>query len=76
VLDVVGHFGAASYETQKLEGQWRQGGILFRDNLVRLVVDAADTEQSRDWMKEFKRRWQVRLQQLELWMVSYPIEVE
>ncbi|MGA3211366.1 MAG: hypothetical protein ABSD20_08655 [Terriglobales bacterium] len=76
MLDVVGHFGAASYETQKLEGQWRQGGILFRDNLVRLVVDAADTEQSRDWMKEFKRRWQVRLQQLELWMVSYPIEVE
>lgn len=76
VLEMVEHFGAASYETQKLEGHWRQGGVVYRDNLVRLVVDVPDTAQSREWMKEFKGRWKTRLQQLELWMVSHKIEVE
>ncbi len=66
VLEMVDHFGAASYETQKLEGHWRQGGVVYRDNLVRLVVDVPDTAHGREWMKEFKGRWKTRLQQLEL----------
>ncbi len=76
VLEVVAHFGAASYETQKLEGHWRHGGVLYRDNLVRLVADVPDTAENRQWMKEFKGRWQTRLEKLELWMVSHPIDVE
>jgi hypothetical protein len=76
VLEIVGHFGAASYETQKLEGHWRQGGVLYRDNLVRVVVDVPDSASSRDWMKDFKTRWKTRLEQQELWMVSHKIEVE
>ena len=76
VLEVVAHFGAASYETQKLEGHWRHGGVLYRDNLVRLVADVPDTAQGRQWMKEFKGHWKTRLEQLDLWMVSHPIEVE
>ena len=76
VLEMVDHFGAASYETQKLEGHWRHGGVIYRDNLVRLVVDVPDTSQNREWMKDFKVRWKTRLEQLELWMVSYLIEVE
>jgi hypothetical protein len=76
VLEIVDHFGAASYETQKVEGHWRHGGVLYRDNLVRVVVDVPDLAKHREWMKEFKSRWKARLEQLELWMVSYGIEVE
>jgi hypothetical protein len=76
VLEIVDQFGAASYETQKLEGHWRHGGVLYRDNLVRIVVDVADSAKNRQWMKLFKGRWKIRLEQLELWMVSYRIEVE
>jgi len=76
VLEVVDHFGAASYETQKVEGHWRQGGVLYRDNLVRIVVDVPDTTKHRQWMRQFKERWKARLEQLELWVVSYRIEVE
>jgi hypothetical protein len=75
-LEIASQFGAASYETQKLEGHWRHGGVLYRDNLVRVVVDVRDSAKSRQWMKLFKGRWKVRLEQLELWMVSYRIEVE
>jgi hypothetical protein len=76
VLEIVEHFGADSYETQKLEGHWRQGGVLYRDNLVRVVVDVPESAKSRQWMKRLKARWKTRLEQVELWMVSYRIEVE
>ncbi len=76
VLEIVDRFGAVSYETQKVEGHWQQGGILYRDNLVKLVVDVPDGTDNRDWMRLFKDRWKARLEQLELWMVSYRIEVE
>jgi hypothetical protein len=76
VLEIVDHFGAASYETQKVEGHWRHSGILYRDDLVRIVVDVADSPRNRQWMRQFKNRWKVRLEQLELWMVSCRIDIE
>jgi hypothetical protein len=76
VLEIVDHFGAASYETQKVEGHWRHGSVVYRDVLVRIVVDLPDTDESRRWMAEFKGRWKYRLEQIELWMVSYAIDVE
>lgn len=76
MLEVVDHFGAASYETQKVERHWRHGGVLYRDNLVRVVVDVPDTAKHHQWMRQFKARWKTRLDQLELWVVSYRIEVE
>ena len=76
VLEIVDRFGAASYETQRVEGHWRHSGILYRDDLVRVVVEVPDSPRNRQWMNQCKDRWKVRLEQLELWMVSYRIEVE
>ena len=76
VLEVVDHFGAASYETQKVEGHWRHSGVVYRDNLVKIVVDVPDLVQNRRWMKEFKGRWKERLEQLDLWLVSYRVDIE
>ena len=76
VLEIVEHFGAASYETQKVEGHWRHGGVLYRDDLVRFVVDTSDSAKNRQWMRHYKQRWMARLEQLDLWVVSYRIEVE
>jgi len=61
---------------QKVEGRWRHGGVLIRDNLVKLVVDAPDVVSNRRWMKQYKERWRSQLEQTELWMVSYAVEVE
>jgi len=47
VLEIVDHFGAASYETQKVEGHWRHGGVLYRDDLVRIVLDVPDLAKNR-----------------------------
>ena len=76
VLELVDHFGAASCESRTIEGHWQHEGVLYRDNLVRLVADVPDFADNRQWMKEFSARWKTRLEQIELWMVSYPIDVE
>lgn len=76
VLEIVDHFGAVSDETPKAERHWRQSGVIYQDNLVKLAMDAPDAAKNRRWMKEFKERWKSRLEQLELWMVSYRIEIE
>ena len=76
VLEIVERFGAASYETQRIEGHWRHAGTTYRDNLVRLVIDVPDTPANRRWMKAFKARWKVKLEQLDLWMVSYVVSIE
>jgi hypothetical protein len=76
VLEIVDHFGAASYETQKVEGHWRHAGVMYRDDLVRIIVDVPDSARNRSWMRQFKERWRIRLDQLELWMVSHSIQVE
>jgi hypothetical protein len=76
VLEIVERFGAASYETQKVEGHWRYQGVLYRDNLVKIVVDVPDIPENRTWMKEYKERWKTKLEQLELWLISYVIDLD
>jgi hypothetical protein len=31
LLEIVVHFGAASYETQRVEGHWRLQGVMYRE---------------------------------------------
>ena len=76
VLEIVENFGAASYETQKVEGHWQHQGILYRDNLVKIVIDTVNEENNREWMRQYKARWKAKLDQLELWLVSYTIDVD
>jgi hypothetical protein len=76
VNEIVSQFGAVSFYKQAIEGHWQHGGTLYRDDLACVVVDVPDTVKNRKWMRAFKARWKERLQQLELWMVSYPIEIE
>ena len=56
VLEIVSHFGAVSYETQGVEGHWRQGGVLYRDDLVKIVVDFPESTENRKWMRDFTIR--------------------
>jgi hypothetical protein len=76
VLEIGDHFGSVSYETQIIEGRWQQAGVVYRVNLARIVVDVPDRKDNRAWMKEFKKRWKEKLEQFEICMISYRIDVE
>lgn len=76
VNEIVVQFGAVSFHKELIEGRWRHAETLYRDDLALLVVDIQDIPKNRKWMKAYKTRWKERLDQLELWMVSYPIDIE
>lgn len=50
--------------------------MLYRGELVWIVVDVEDVPENREWMRGFKTRWKAKLEQLELWVISYQLDVE
>jgi hypothetical protein len=76
VNEIVDQFNAATFHRQTVEGHWRHDEAHFRDDLAIIVIDLPDSDKNRKWMRAFKARWKKRLNQLEIWMVSYPIDIE
>jgi len=75
LLELEAHFGAVSSEIQTIRGLWSHEGQHFRDDLVRVFVDAPDGEESRRFFVGFKERLKSRFGQLDIWLTTYPIEV-
>lgn len=76
VLEVVDQFGSVSYYDNLIEGHWTHKGNVYRDNNSKLVVDVENSDENREWMRDYKVRWKEKLDQLDLWLVSYEIDVE
>jgi hypothetical protein len=76
VNEIVAEFGAVNFRKEAAQGQWLHEEIIYRDELACIIVDVRDTVKNRKFMKAFKSRWKKRLEQLEIWMVSYRIEIE
>ena len=75
LLELEERFGAVSCETQVIRGLWRHEDKLFRDDLIRIFVDAVDVAESRQFFIDFKERLKTRFRQFDIWMTTYPIEV-
>ena len=73
--DLRAQFGAESCETQTIQGVWHHEGQAFRDDLVRVFVDVPDTPENVAYFVRFKEELKRRFQQIDIWMVTFPIEV-
>ena len=69
------HFGAVSTETQTIQGLWHHEGQSYRDELVRVFVDAPDSPEALQFFRDFKEILKAELRQIDIWMTTYPIEV-
>ncbi len=74
--EIIDRFGAASFEPTPIEGYWSHQGNLYTDSLSKIVIDIEDTDENRQWMRDYKARWKATLDQLDLWLISYEIDVE
>jgi hypothetical protein len=75
LLELEAQFGAVSSETQVIRGHWQHQGQEYRDDLIRIFVDAPDEPGNRQFFVDFKDRLKSRFQQIDIWMTTYPIEV-
>ena len=75
LLELREKFGAVSCESQPIRGHWEHQGQVYRDDLVRVFVDAPDQPENRQFFLEFKERAKARFQQIDLWMTTYLVDV-
>lgn len=75
LLQLERRFGAVSAETQTIQGLWHHEGQSYRDELVRVFVDAPDTPETVAFFLAFKETSMLVLKQIDIWMTTYPIEV-
>ena len=75
LMEVLDQFGALSYTPQAIQGVWIQHGTRYEDNLFKLTVDVADTVLSREFVAHLKGELLERFDQLEIYIVSFSVEV-
>jgi hypothetical protein len=75
LMEVVDRFGALTFDPRPAHGVWTQLGMRYDDELFRLSLDVPDTDGSRHWIAMFKKELLRRFDQLEIYILSYPVEV-
>jgi hypothetical protein len=73
--DLVAQFGAVSFHPNSILGIWVHEGARFEDELVRVVVDVEDTIENRKFFARLKAVLLERFEQIEIYVVSYPIDI-
>lgn len=75
ILELRNQFGSLSTETQIIRGIWEHAGQSYRDDLIRLFVDVADTSENQQYFREYKEQLKARFQQIDIRVTTYLIEV-
>ncbi len=73
--DLVAALGSITWYPERLQGIWSHGGEIFEDTNVKVVVDVEDTPEMRAFFQGFKETLKERFRQLDIWMVSYHVEI-
>jgi hypothetical protein len=72
--ELLARFEGLTVQPRSLLGLWQHEGQRFEDELVRLTVDVEDTEENLFFFSNFKTTLLERFQQLEIYIISYPID--
>jgi hypothetical protein len=75
LLELRDRFGAVSCDTQTIRGAWQHEGQAYRDDLIRLFVDVADLPEHSQFFRVYKETLKARFQQIDIWMVTFPLEI-
>jgi hypothetical protein len=73
--ELVARFGAVSLLPDPVRGIWVHEGARYEDALVRLVVDADDSPEVRQFFVDLKPTLLQRFQQIDIYIASYVVDV-
>ena len=74
LLELRARFNAVSAETQIIRGVWENAGQSYRDELIRVFVDVADSAENLQFFRDYKERLKQRFQQFEIRITTYLID--
>ena len=72
--ELVNRFGATTTDSIIAAGSWLYKGVLYNDKLLRIRVDADDSQETRNFFIEFKEKMKNRFKQIDIWITAYEIE--
>jgi len=72
---LIARFGAISQLPGTIAGVWTHEGTRFEDQSLRLYVDAEDSVENREYFSSLKEELKSEFEQIEIYIVSYPIEI-
>ena len=75
LMEVLDKFGALSYNPHSLMGMWSDNGQRYEDELFKLTVDVEDKPEHHRFIVHLKAELLARFDQLEIYVVTFPIEV-
>ena len=73
--EIAARFGGYSLSPYSVRGVWIHEGQRYEDQSLRLTTDAADTPENRQFFAEYKLTLRERFEQIEIYIVSYPVDV-
>jgi hypothetical protein len=73
--ELIAHFGALSMSAFAVIGAWVHEGTRYEDELRRFTVDVEDSPENQVFMAAYKKTLLERFEQIEIYMVSFPVEI-
>ena len=68
-------FGALTTEPEPFQGWWTHEGHIHEDRSLRFIVDAEATPENRAFLTNLKEVLKARFRQIDIWMISYQIDI-
>ncbi|MCI0462293.1 MAG: hypothetical protein L0Z62_35525 [Gemmataceae bacterium] len=72
--ELIAQFGALTFLPQPVFGIWVHEGTRYEDESRRLLVDVEDTPENEQFFASFKATLMERFEQIEIYIISYPID--
>jgi hypothetical protein len=73
--ELMTHFRAVQIQPHTVLGLWLYEGTRYEDELRRFTVDVEDNAESQEFFATFKQKLLERFEQIEIYIVSYPVDI-
>lgn len=73
--ELLDRFEGLSFTLEPTQGTWLHEGKRYEDLTTKVIVDVLDTPENREFFADFKSKLIKRFEQIEIYIVSYPIEI-
>jgi hypothetical protein len=73
--ELIAQFGAVSMSAFAVIGAWVHEGTRYEDELRRFTVDVEDVPENHHSLAAYKKTLLERFEQIEIYMVSFPVEI-
>jgi hypothetical protein len=73
--ELVAQFGALCFQPSVLRGMWVHEGTRYEDELLRFVVDVEDNPENQEFFARYKAALLERFEQIDIYIVSYLVDI-